>query len=65
MEGRGKETYVVLVREHEQLAWHLLRLQHIERSQTLGNGQAVVELAVDDLHHNTPLPVSYLDTTQG
>jgi hypothetical protein len=46
---QGKASYVVLVREHEQLARHLLRLQDVERGQALGDGEAVVQLAVDDL----------------
>lgn len=40
---------MVLVGEHEQLARHVPRLQHVERGQALGDGQAVVQLAVDGL----------------
>lgn len=40
---------MVLIREHEQFARHLLSLQDVERGQALGDGEAVVQLAVDDL----------------
>ena len=49
-EGTG-DTYMVLIGENEQLARHLLCLQDIKGRQALGNGQAVVKLAVDNLHH--------------
>jgi len=40
---------VILVRKHEQLAWHFLRLQDIERREALRDGQAIIQFAVDGL----------------
>lgn len=35
-------SYMVFIREHKELARHASRLQHVERSQSLRNGQSVV-----------------------
>jgi len=37
---------MIFVREHEQLAGHTTALQHVERGQTLGDGEAIIQLAV-------------------
>ena len=48
-ESEESLTYVVLIGEHQQLARHLLCLEDVERRQALGDGEAVVQFAVDDL----------------
>lgn len=46
---------MVLIRKHEQLARHLLGLQDVEGGEALGHGEAVVQLAVDDLYYCSQL----------
>ncbi len=40
---------MVLVREHDKLAWHLASLQDVEHGQALGYGETIVQLVVNDL----------------
>ena len=45
---QGEMTHVVLVGEDEQAAGHPADLEGVEGGEPFGDGQAVVELAVDD-----------------
>lgn len=46
--GGGMNTYVILIGEDEQTARDAADLEGVEGGEALGNGEAVVELAVDD-----------------
>ena len=45
---------MVFIREHEQLAWNLPRLQNVERSQALRDWKSIIELVVDGLNTKHP-----------
>jgi len=48
-------TYMVLVRERQEFRIDPLRLQHVERRQSLRNWQSIVQLVVDDEMGSSPL----------
>lgn len=64
---------MVLVREGQELARHAPALQDVERRQTFGDGQTVVEIAMDGLFHHEEVAIrsvltglrEMIDTTTG
>jgi hypothetical protein len=47
---RMYDTYVVLVREHEEPAGDFASLQDVEHGEALGDRKSVVQLVVNNLH---------------
>lgn len=47
--AKSSRTYVVLIREDQELAGDAPRLEYVEGSQAFGHRQSIVELAVDNL----------------
>lgn len=45
---------MILIGEVEESAWYAALLEDVEEGETLGDGQTVVEVAVDDEHGGGP-----------